>query len=88
MAKGVVRAVDKMGRVVIPKEMRKQLQVENDIDSFEIFLENDAIILKKYRPTCIFCDGLKESVKLDGYDVCVECIAKLQKLKEEELESE
>ena len=48
-SKGVVRAVDKMGRVVIPKEMRKQLNVENDVDKFEIFLENDAIILKKFR---------------------------------------
>ena len=36
---GMVRAVDKMGRVVIPKEIRKQLKVENDVDSFEIYME-------------------------------------------------
>ena len=55
---GMVRAVDKMGRVVIPKEIRKQLKVENDVDSFEIYMENDKVILKKYQPTCIFCDFL------------------------------
>ena len=82
---GMVRAVDKMGRVVIPKEIRSQLQVENDVDSFEIFLENDAIIIKKYRPTCIFCDSLNESVKFGRHNVCVDCIAKLQNLKNEEI---
>ena len=44
---GIIRPVDKMGRVVIPKEIRKQLKVENDIDSFEIYMEDDKIILKK-----------------------------------------
>ena len=53
---GMVRAVDKMGRVVIPKEIRKQLKVENDVDSFEIYMDNDKVVLKKYQPTCIFCD--------------------------------
>ena len=43
---GIIRPVDKMGRVVIPKEIRKQLKVENDIDSFEIYMEDDKIILK------------------------------------------
>ncbi len=87
-SKGVVRAVDKMGRVVIPKEMRKQLNVENDVDKFEIFLENDAIILKKYLPSCMFCNSFKESIKFEGYNVCVDCINKLHNLKQSELESE
>lgn len=74
---GIIRPVDKMGRVVIPKEMRAQLQIENNIDSFEIFLEGDKIVLKKYHPTCIFCNGLAESVDFEGYNVCKECIDKL-----------
>ena len=79
---GMVRAVDKMGRVVIPKEIRKQLKVENDVDSFEIYMENDKVILKKYQPTCIFCDSLSESVSFEGYNVCKSCIAKLNRIKD------
>ena len=48
---GIVRPVDKMGRVVIPKEIRKLFKVENDVDSFEIYMEDDKIVLKKYQPT-------------------------------------
>ena len=71
---GIVRAVDKMGRVVIPKEIRKQLKVENDVDSFEIFMDNDRVILKKYQPSCIFCGELGDSLELNGYTVCRDCI--------------
>ena len=74
---GVIRPIDKMGRVVIPKEIRKQLQVENDVDSFEIYVENDTVILKKYQPTCVFCDSLADSVSYQGRVVCKDCIAKL-----------
>ena len=81
---GIVRPVDKMGRVVIPKEIRKQLKVENDIDSFEIYMEDDKIILRKYQPTCIFCDSLADSVQYGGYTVCRDCIKKLDKLNETE----
>ena len=73
---GMVRAVDKMGRVVIPKEIRRQLKVENDVDSFEIYMDDDKVILKKYQPTCIFCDSLADSVEFRGYYVCNDCIEK------------
>lgn len=78
---GVVRAVDKMGRVVIPKEIRKQLDVKNDVDSFEIYMEGDSVILRKYQPTCIFCNNIADSVELDGHTVCKNCIEKLNELK-------
>lgn len=79
---GMVRAVDKMGRVVIPKEIRSQLQVENDVDSFEIYMDGDKVVLKKYNPTCIFCGGLDDSVKFNGYTVCGTCIEKLNSMKD------
>ena len=79
---GMVRAVDKMGRVVIPKEIRKQLKVENDVDSFEIYMDNDKVVLKKYQPTCIFCDSLADSVEFEVYNVCKSCIEKLYNMKD------
>ena len=81
---GIVRPVDKMGLVVITKEIRKLLKVENDVDSFEIYMEDDKIILKKYQPTCIFCDSLADSVQFGGYTVCKNCISKLDELRETE----
>ena len=81
-ATGVIRPVDKMGRVVIPKEIRRQLNVENDKDSFEIFIEGDKIILKKFAPACIFCESLKNTVCLSGHTVCVNCIEKLNSIKD------
>lgn len=79
---GMVRAVDKMGRVVIPKEIRKQLRVENDVDSFEIYMDGDKVVLKKYQPTCVFCDSLADSVQFGTYTVCKNCIEKLSVLKD------
>lgn len=48
-ATGVVRRIDDLGRIVIPKEIRKTLRI-TDGESVEIFLDNDNIILKKYYP--------------------------------------
>ena len=79
---GMVRAVDKMGRVVIPKEIRRQLKVENDVDSFEIYMDGDKVVLKKDQPTCIFCDSLADSVEFGGYNVCTDCIEKLYNMKD------
>ena len=78
----MIRAVDKMGRVVIPKEIREHLDIKNDIDSFEIYMEGDSVILRKYQPTCIFCNNLADSVELGGHTVCKDCIERLNKLKE------
>ena len=75
---GIVRPVDKMGRVVIPKEIRKLFKVENDVDSFEIYMEDDKIVLKKYQPACIFCDDAKDVVNFKGKNVCPNCIKELQ----------
>lgn len=83
---GMIRGVDRMGRVVIPKEIRAQLKIENDVDSFEIYMDGDKVILEKYRPTCIFCDALVDNISYEGYTVCKSCIEKLRILAEEEEE--
>ena len=48
-ATGIVRRIDDLGRVVIPKEIRRQMGIREG-DPLEIFTENDAICLKKYHP--------------------------------------
>lgn len=83
MSKGIVRAVDKMGRVVIPKEFRDALKIENEKDSFTIEQSDNTIILRKHQPTCVFCHRLRPSVDYCGYNVCLECIEKLYAVKDD-----
>ena len=80
---GMVRPVDKMGRVVIPKEIREHLGIENNVDSFEIYMSGRNIVLRKFEPTCVFCGQLADSVEYNGQTVCKDCISKLQELKEQ-----
>lgn len=77
-ATGIVRPVDKNGRVVIPNELRKQLDVKSDVDGFEIFTEDDMIILKKYAPYCIFCGSNEDVVKFSGKNICSKCIDEIK----------
>lgn len=80
---GVIRPVDPMGRVVIPKEIRRQLKIENGKDSFEIYMEGDKVILKKFAPTCVFCNNILDTVNYNGHNVCVNCIEKLNSMKDQ-----
>ena len=49
---GIVRPVDSLGRVVLPIELRRILDIEKDT-SLEVYVDEDRIILKKYQPACI-----------------------------------
>ena len=82
MKQGIIRPVDKMGRVVIPKEYRMALEVENEKDSFDIFIDGDKIILKKHHPACIFCNEMGPSITYGDHNVCVRCIERMTQEKE------
>lgn len=77
---GLIRGLDKMGRVVIPMEIRKQLNITNEGDELEITVEGDRIVLCKHHDACFFCDMLGEMVEYNGYMVCENCIEKLKNL--------
>ena len=51
---GIVRRVDELGRVVLPIELRRTLDIA-ERDELEIFLDEDRIILKKLESACILC---------------------------------
>jgi len=69
---GIVRKMDDLGRIVIPKEIRRNFKVDES-DSIEIFTDNDTIILKKYNKICIFC-GTMENLKLfKDKNICPQC---------------
>ena len=60
-ATGIVRKVDELGRIVLPIELRRTLNIKIK-DPIAIFVEDDAIVLKKYEPACIFCGNAKNVV--------------------------
>ncbi|MCF6096220.1 AbrB/MazE/SpoVT family DNA-binding domain-containing protein [Thermovorax subterraneus] len=77
---GVVRKVDELGRVVIPIELRRTLDI-NEKDALEIYVDTDRIILKKYQPGCIFCGSAENITTFKGKNICEECFSELKKEK-------
>ena len=79
---GIVRQIDEAGRLVLPKELRMMFSLDGDTSSVEIFTDNDKIILRKYAPSCVFCDTADDVVDFKGKKVCPNCIKKLQSIVE------
>lgn len=73
---GIVRKVDRLGRVVIPIELRRNLDIEEK-DALEIFIDGEHIVLKKYAPACIFCGQAKDVTTYKGKNVCPACLKEL-----------
>lgn len=74
-ATGYVRKLDSLGRIVLPKSLRKELSI-NEGDDIEMYVDEDGnVILDKYTPRCIFCDESKADViDFKGKVVCKDCL--------------
>jgi len=77
---GIVRKVDELGRIVLPIELRRTLDIAEK-DSLEIYVDEDTIILRKYQPACIFCDNARDILVYKGKNVCKDCIKSLEEAK-------
>lgn len=78
-ATGVVRKIDELGRIVLPVELRRTLNIGVK-DSMEIFVDGDCIVLKQYRPCCIFCGEGTDIITFKGKNVCENCIKKMKNI--------
>lgn len=78
-ATGVVRPLDEVGRITLPMELRKSLNLEERAP-LEIFVDEDRIILKKYTPSDIFTGSMEDLVEYRGKKVSKESIIELAKL--------
>lgn len=76
---GIIRRMDELGRVVLPIELRRSLDIE-ERDPVEISVEGDRIILRKYQQTCIFCSGEEELLDFKSKRVCRTCLKMLNEL--------
>ena len=75
---GVVRKLDDLGRIVIPIELRRTMDIGLR-DTLEIFVEDDKIILKKYHPACIFCGDARDVTHYKDKLICKHCIEEMKK---------
>ena len=71
---GIVRSIDKMGRIVLPMETRKLLSLTQEGAAVEIYTEDDMVVLKKYTPACIFCNSADDLIEFHGAKICRNCI--------------
>ena len=75
---GIVRKVDELGRIVIPIELRRTLDIA-ERDALEIYTSENSIILKKYEPACIFCGSADDVISYKGKNVCRACLDEMKK---------
>lgn len=75
---GVVRKLDQLGRIVLPKELRTVLNLKEK-DALEIYVDGEQIILKKYEPACVFCGDAREVVNYRGKNICKKVLGRNEK---------
>ncbi len=69
---GIVRKVDDLGRIVLPKELRTVLNI-SERDPLEIFVDGGYIMLQKYEPSCVFCGSSDGVSSFKTKSVCRKC---------------
>lgn len=76
---GIVRKIDELGRIVLPIELRRNLNL-NVKDSLEIFVNEDGVILQKYQPSCIHTGTMDNLIEYKGKKVSVDAIKEMANL--------
>ncbi|MDR1628493.1 MAG: AbrB/MazE/SpoVT family DNA-binding domain-containing protein [Oscillospiraceae bacterium] len=84
---GIVRRVDELGRIVLPIELRKILDIESK-DPLEIFVDGNTIMLRKYEPECTFCGDASDVKSIKGKNICSNCIKSIGELISKESNSQ
>ncbi len=75
---GIFREIDKLGRIVIPMEIRKTLSI-NEGDALEFVLDDDKIVLRKKHTSCFFCNSDVNLAKFEDKYICEGCVNKIKR---------
>ena len=78
MYKGFIREIDKVGRIVLPKQLRKELDILEPGSEVELFSDGKQIICRKAVCDCIFCKSDTELTEFEGKFICRACLEKLK----------
>ncbi|WP_143314554.1 AbrB/MazE/SpoVT family DNA-binding domain-containing protein [Clostridium sp. HBUAS56017] len=79
-ATGIVRRVDELGRITIPMELCKSMDIKRadkkgNGTPMEIYTEGKNIIIRKYEPGCHICGNAKNLTRVLDMDLCPTCLA-------------
>lgn len=70
---------DNVGRIVLPKSIRKQFQLTENDDYVEIFTEEHCILIKKYEKSCVICGSQENLLTVKEKKICQDCVATILK---------
>ena len=76
---GMIRQLDALGRVVLPIELRRTLDIKTR-DMLEILVEGGSIILRKYEPNCHFCGSGSGLTPYKDKMICKRCLNEIKSL--------
>ncbi len=81
MIRGLVRQMDHLGRIVIPKEMRDLLNIKTG-NLIEIYTQNGIICIEKCKLQCTLCGSTNEDklLEVEGVHICKDCMKKIEQL--------
>ena len=74
---GMVKKIDELGRIVIPKDIRSPMGIEAG-DALEIFIDGERIVLQKFVSSCIFCGEADDVLYYHDKRICHACVAKIK----------
>ena len=75
----IIRNLDELGRIVIPKELRDKLDITFK-NTVEVFVRKDVVMIKKIESSCVFCNSSTNLKEYNCKFVCSECLEKLRKI--------
>lgn len=76
-ATGIIRRVDDLGRIVLPIEMRRALDIAVR-DELEIYMDGDRIVLERFAPACVFCGATVRLISYHDKNVCKDCVENMR----------
>lgn len=77
--KGIVRKIEGLGRLVIPKAVREHLGVDEKDRVEFLFGADEEVILRRYKERCVFCGAEKQLIEYKDQVICENCLAELKK---------
>ena len=76
---GIVRKVDQLGRIVLPKALRRRYRMDEG-ELVEILVQGDRIFLEKHYPKCVICAAPGNLPFKDRF-LCEDCLTGMARLK-------
>ena len=76
---GMIRQLDSLGRIVLPIELRRTLDI-NTKDMLEIMVDGNSVILRQFEPNCHFCGSSTGLSEYKGKNICKRCLKELNSL--------